>query len=108
RAGVDEVAGLQRPAGRQVLDDLAHVPDQLRQVALLLDRAVDLERDRAARELAGLFDRAQRSDRRGLVEGLADAPRPALLLGLVLQVASCHVQAHAVAPDARQRIAGLD
>ena len=48
------------------------------------------------RALGGAADRA---DRRRLVEALADAPRPALLLRLALQVAARHVEADGVAPD---------
>ena len=92
--------GCSAQAARQVLDDLGHAPDQLAtDRPVWRDRAVDLERDRAARRArrSRLIGR-DRADRRGLVEGLADAPRPALLLGLVLQVAARHVEADARSP----------
>ena len=65
--------------------------------------AVDVQRDRALAQPAGARDRVDRPDRRRLFEGLADAPRPALLLHVVLQVAARHVQADARSPRCAAR-----
>ncbi len=43
RAGVDEVAGLQLEQAGEIGDHLRHLPDQLVEVALLSQLAVDLE-----------------------------------------------------------------
>src|SRR5258708_3710468 len=80
RAGEDQVAGLQRDEVREVRDLLGHAPDLLREVALLLHRAVHLHPDRALGGMADLARRAQRRHRSALVEALAHLPRPPHLL----------------------------
>ena len=68
------------------------------------DLAVDLQQHFAG---IGVADRRLRNDfraRRGMLEGLAEIPWPAGLLGLALQVAARHVEADRVAVDAVERI----
>src|SRR4029453_11922415 len=108
RAAEDQVARRQLPRRRQVFDDLADVPDQLADRALLAEDAVDLERDPRLGAPPALGGAAHRADRRRVVEALADLPGPAELLRLALQVAPRHVEADGVAPDALHRIGGLD
>src|SRR6185503_4030647 len=92
RAAEDQVARLQLPRRREVLDDLADVPDELADRALLADGAVDRERDaRVAVDLA-VGGTADRTDRRRVVEALADVPRAAELLRFALEVAPRHVE----------------
>src|SRR5512133_2014999 len=108
RAGEDQVARLQFPRGGKVFDRLADIPDQLRHVAALAVLAVHLQRDVRVRHVAGLRRGRDRADRRRLLESLADAPGPALLLHLALQVAACHVQADGITPDVALHVGGLD
>ena len=79
----------------------AHAPDQLADACCCWRGcAVDVERDLGVGVDAGTRRRgAIGADRRRLVEALADAPRPAELLRLALQVAARHVEADGVAPD---------
>src|SRR5690348_3746471 len=57
RAGIDEVARRQRDEAREIGDRFGNGPDQLRDVALLADLAVDLEPDGALADVPDLGDR---------------------------------------------------
>ena len=100
RAGHDDVAGRERDHFRELGDDLRHVPDQLIEVAVLAQFAVDLERDLALGRMADFARRLDRSARRGMVERLADFPRPLQVARGDLQVAAGEIDADGVAVDA--------
>src|SRR5690349_19007380 len=63
RASHDDVAAFERDHLRQLGDDLGHVPDHLREIAVLADLAVALERDLALARMAGLARGLQRTAR---------------------------------------------
>src|SRR5689334_11072492 len=104
RAGHDDVAGFERDHFGELPDDLRHVPDHLREVAVLLHLAIDLEIDAALLGMADLGSRSQRTAWRGTVEGLADFPWPLDVARGDLQVAPRQVDADAVAPHAVERL----
>src|SRR6185437_4913367 len=87
RAGIDQIARRQGDEAGEIGDRFGDGPNQLRDVALLADLAVDLEPDRALADMPDLGDRRQRRAGRRLVEALAEIPGPAELLGLALDVA---------------------
>ncbi|OCB48293.1 hypothetical protein A5721_05110 [Mycobacterium vulneris] len=91
-------------SGRDRADDLGNRPDQVAEVAVLPELAVDAQPDLAAARVADVGDRMNRRARGGGVEPLGPVPRPAELLGLVLQIAAGQVDADAVAPDQAQSI----
>src|SRR5690348_9828600 len=68
RSRIDQVAGRQLNVAREVGDRLGHAPDQVLDVALLPDLAVDLEPDRALVDMADLRNGRDRRAGRGLVE----------------------------------------
>ncbi len=76
-----------------------HVPDHLREIAVLADLAVALERDAALLRMADLGGRTQRAAGRRGVERLADLPGALDVARGDLQVAPGEVDADAVAPD---------
>src|SRR5690606_29124057 len=80
------------------------LPDQLVQIALLAQLAVDLQLHPSRGRMSGLAGGLQRPHRPGALESLADLPGPAELLRLALQVAPRHVEPDAVAPDAVHRL----
>src|SRR5688572_1459605 len=96
RTGIDEVAGLERVVLGEVSDLLGHRPDHVAEVRLLALLAVYVEPDGPARRMADLGRRHQPAAGRGLVEVLAEIPRPAVVLAPLLQVAARHVQAHGI------------
>src|SRR5262245_37389671 len=96
RAGHDDVAGLERDHLRELRDDLRHVPDHLRQVAVLANLAVALEADVALARMSGLQHGPERAARRGCVERLADLPRALDVARGDLQIAAREVDADAV------------
>ena len=104
RARIDQVSRLQSDESRQVRNRLGNIPDQLGEIAFLLDRAVDLEPDRAFGRVAAAGCRNKRGTRRRIVEGLAHFPRAAHFLGFALQVAARHVEADAVSPYVIERL----
>jgi hypothetical protein len=101
RAGEYQVAGFQFEQPRQRGEDVRHVVDHLAQARLLAQLVVDVQAQHGIRVDARLRRRAQRGDRRGMVECLGYVPRMTFRLGLRLQVAPGQVQPHAVAPHQR-------
>src|SRR6185312_4495772 len=99
RAGEDEIAGPELVQLRQLGDDVRHVPDHVRDVRLLAQRAVDAHPDAPARDVPERR-RAYGADRRRLVEALGGVPGLAALLGRGLQVAARQVVAGGVAEHA--------
>src|SRR6202011_1160756 len=78
---VDEVAWRQHHVAREIGDRLGDAPDQHREIALLARLAVDLEPDRRLLlEMTDLGDGRERGAWRGMVEALAEIPRPTGLL----------------------------
>src|SRR5215813_2653941 len=76
-AGEDQIAGLEDEETGEVADDLRHFPDELGEIALLAQFAVDLEPHGAGGRMA---DRGGRHDLRaggGRLERLSHLPRPA-------------------------------
>src|SRR5579864_3329406 len=61
RAGINQVARAELDIGREIGDRLGDVPNELRDIALLLDDTVDLEPDRT---LGDVTDYGYRRDRR--------------------------------------------
>src|SRR5512141_1816996 len=98
-AGENDVARLQRVILRQERDLLGHAPDHLVDVRLLAQFAVYLEPEFGLGWMPQLACRGDRPAGRGLVEVLAEAPRPALVFALLLQVAPGHVQPDRITPD---------
>ena len=92
---------------RQVGDDLAHVPDQLAEVGLLPELAVDEQLDEAAVE-DDAGHRRDLGDDRGVLEILAEVPGPTFLARCELQVAPRQVEAAGVAVDEVVRAIGRD
>src|SRR5258708_16771265 len=99
RAGVDEVAGGELDQAGEEADGLGDVPDEIGEIALLLDRAVDLELDQALCRMADAGSRHDRRAGRRAVEALAHVPGLAGGPAGVLQVAPSHAEAGAVAID---------
>src|SRR5450830_451165 len=108
RPGHNQIASFQFEYGRQMGNDLGHIPDQLVEVALLLDFAIDLQPDGALGQVAHLVDRDDVCHRRGMLEGLADLPGTARFLGFILQIASRHVQTQGIAVDVVERLFDRD
>src|SRR5882724_1198569 len=103
RAGEDQIARLEGEEAGEMADHLRNLPDELREIAVLPQLAVDLEPHRAGGRMT---DRGGRHDfraRGGGLERLADLPWPTQLLGLGLQVAAGHVEADGIAVDAVER-----
>src|SRR5262249_21406785 len=124
-AAFELVAGLQlRDAGRrarhddvargelhllgQLPDDFGHVPDQFGKVALLGLLAVHRQPDLAVRRVADPGSGLDRRAGRGIVERLADLPRPFLLARGDLQIAAGEVNADGIAVDMLERLVGRD
>ena len=61
-AGHDEIAGLQFPGGRQMLDGFGNIPDQLADVAALAVCAIDLQRDFSGTDVARLISGSDGAD----------------------------------------------
>src|SRR6202000_1729906 len=93
RARHDDVAGGDLHLLRELPDDFGHVPDQLGEVALLRLLAVHGQPDLALDGMTDLGGRLDCRTGRGIVERLADLPRPLLLAGSDLQVAAGEVDA---------------
>ena len=91
-----------------MLDDLADVPDQLADGAALAVLAVHLHVDFGVLHVAGLRRRRDGADRRGFVEGLADAPGAAKFLLFALEVTARHVQTDGIAVDVLLGVRRLD
>ena len=108
RARKNQVAGLQSPGGRQLLDGLCNVPDQLANLAALARLAIHVQGDVGIGNVGHLGRRHQAADRGRVLKALANTPGAALLLHLVLQVAPRHVQADRIAVNMRGRIGGAD
>jgi len=104
RAAVDDVARHQLERLAEPRDLLGDTPDHVAQVGVLLDRTVDLERDRTLGEVADLRHPVDRPDRRRAVEALADLPRLLLVAHRPLQVAPGHVEADRVAKHHVERL----
>lgn len=104
RAGVNQVAGEQFNQAGQIGNGLGHIPDQIRQIALLTHFAVDLEPDRALVGMTELRRRHQRCARRRMVETLAHVPWSRQFLGFALQVAARHVEPDGIAVHQLQRL----
>ena len=80
----------------------------MRHRAALAVGTVDLQPDRGLVDAGHRGGRVQRSDRRGVVEGLGQVPGPPLVTQLELQVAPRHVQAHGIAVDVLERVLHRD
>src|SRR5918992_1468792 len=107
-SGHDQVAGLQLDQRAQVGDRLRHLPDLLREVALLAEFSVDAQ---VYRSLAGMADGRRwpdRTHRSGAVEALRHVPGPASLLRLCLKVATRHVQTNRIPEHVREGRFGGD
>src|SRR5512139_1547792 len=87
RAGHDEVACFERVVLREEGDLLGNRPDHHRDVGVLLGCAVHLEPNAALGGVTDLRGRYHGAYRRRLVEVLAEAPRTAVVLAPLLQVA---------------------
>src|SRR3954471_19942718 len=106
RARHDDVAGGEFYLLRKLPDDLRHVPDQFGEIALLGLLAVDRQPDLALGGVADFGSRLNRGAGRGIVERLADFPRPLLLARGDLQVAAGEVDADGIAIDMVERLVG--
>src|SRR5436190_17133206 len=99
RACHDEIARFQGVVLRKKCDLLGHAPDHLVDVRVLAKLAVYLEPELAFFRVAPLRGGGDRPDRGGLVEILAEGPRPAFVFSDLLQITPGHAQAHRVTPD---------
>src|SRR5262249_39407715 len=104
----DDVPGLKCHRLRTDRDDVRHGPDQLRDVGVLLEHAVDGQPDAPGFEMPDLRDRPQRSDRCREIKTLAPVPGTALLTGLKLEIPAGQIDADAVAPDMIERALDRD
>ena len=105
RAGHDDVSRHQGVLFGQFCDDLVDLPDQQRDVVILLCLTIDLQLDVAGGHDPGLVDRSDGADGGGLIKGFGDFPRQALFQHTGLMVAAGHVEAHGVAEDMFGRVA---
>src|SRR5258705_12849483 len=96
RSGHDDVSRGELDHFGQLDDYLGHIPDHLREIAVLSYLAVGLERDAAFARMSDLAGGPQRPARRGRVEGLADLPRPFHVARCDLQIAPREVDADAI------------
>src|SRR5262245_30786764 len=108
RAGVDEVARLERVILGEVGDLLRYRPDHVAEIGALALLAVDREPNRAARRMADPGGRHQRAAGRALVEILAEVPRPAVVLAPLLQVAPRHIEPDRIPEYVIVRALGVD
>ena len=108
RARVDDVAGKQFEGLRQFGDLLRHRPHHLVQVGALFGLAIDLEPDRALREVPGLRHLVNGADRSGSIKALADFPGLFFITHGTLQITPRHVQPKRVTIDVRQRLLRRD
>src|SRR5207302_5530897 len=99
RTGKDQIAWQQLVVLRKKMQHMRDVPDHVCQIALLPDRAVDLERDAATAHIADLADRVYGCYRRRLRERLAQIPGALDFAQRRLQVAPRHVEADRIAVD---------
>src|ERR1700749_549921 len=104
RAGHDDIAGADLDLLREVPDDFRYAPDQLGKVPLLPLLAIDRKPDLAGSGMADLRGRLHRRGGGGMVEGLADLPRPLFLARGLLQVATGQVDADRIAVDVIERL----
>src|SRR5271163_2956347 len=102
----DDVAGGKLHLLRQLPDDLRYAPDQFGEIALLRLLAVDREPDLALGGMADLRGRLDRRAGRGIVERLADFPRPLFLARGNLQIAPGEVDAHRITVNMVERLVG--
>ena len=91
-----------------MLDGLVNAPGELFQVTGLAALAVHVERDGTAQQFTRLAHGGDGAARRGLLKSLANAPGPALLFHLALDVTTRHVQAHRVTPDVAGGVGRFD
>src|SRR5882757_3228550 len=96
--GIDDVAGYQLHVAGEVGDYLRHAPNQLGQVAVLLELAIELEPDRALLDRLPSGRYQWRAGRR-LIETLAKIPGSPLFARGDLQVATCHIDAGRIAEN---------
>ena len=68
RAGEDQIARLEPVVVRQVSDGIGHTPDHLRQIALLTQLPVHVQRNLARSVMAVTCNRVDGGDRRRLIE----------------------------------------
>src|SRR5262245_9934243 len=97
----DHVAGSELEQAGQIGNHFRHFPDQLVEIPLLAHLAIDLEPDGTPLGMTDFSRARQRRAWRRLLEGLADLPGPSMLLALGLKVPSRHVEADAIAENAR-------
>src|SRR3546814_16614854 len=76
-----------------------NAPNQLGQVGVLPNFAIDRQGNPTGGEMAGLRRRVQEAERSRLLDIFARIPRPPLVASLELQVAARHVETGRIAID---------
>src|SRR3546814_13554058 len=103
RAGIDQVAGFKPVEAGYISYRFGNAPNQLGQVGVLPNFAIDRQGNPTGGEMAGLRRRVQEAERSRLLDIFARIPRPPLVASPELQVAARHVETGRIAIDVVER-----